>query len=183
MDLDFELYKGKKYSSLLKDVVVNSEQKKDQIDILVSDLRSMIKTANDAIVVVPLIKDYLDVSVRNDEQLVKLAAVVQRIISSQSQGDDGNMGMLLSEDERKQLMGEVDKITKEINSMNASDYPVWSFDGSSTKQASGSASDCLLKPVAIYPDPTRINGFLVITEVLDSDRSAHESNARATIDD
>ena len=115
MDLDFELYKGKKYSSLLKDVVVNSEQKKDQIDILVSDLRSMIKTANDAIVVVPLIKDYLDVSVRNDEQLVKLAAVVQRIISSQSQGDDGNMGMLLSEDERKQLMGEVDKITKEIN--------------------------------------------------------------------
>ena len=115
MDLDFELYKGKKYSSLLKDVVVNSEQKKDQIDILVSDLRSMIKTANDAIVVVPLIKDYLDVSVRNDEQLVKLAAVVQRIISSQSQGEDGNMGMLLSEDERKQLMGEVDKITKEIN--------------------------------------------------------------------
>jgi hypothetical protein len=116
MDLDFELYKGKKYSSLLKDVVVNSEQKKDQIDILVSDLRSMIKTANDAIVVVPLIKDYLDVSVRNDEQLVKLAAVVQRIISSQSQGEDGNMGMLLSEDERKQLMGEVEKITKEINS-------------------------------------------------------------------
>ena len=115
MDLDFELYKGKKYSNLLKDVVINSEQKKDQIDILVSDLRSMIKTANDAIVVVPLIKDYLDVSVRNDEQLVKLAAVVQRIISSQSQGDDGNMGMLLSEDERKQLMGEVDKITKEIN--------------------------------------------------------------------
>ena len=115
MDLDFELYKGKKYSSLLKDVVINSEQKKDQIDILVSDLRSMIKTANDAIVVVPLIKDYLDVSVRNDEQLVKLAAVVQRLISSQSQGEDGNMGMLLSEDERKQLMGEVEKITKEIN--------------------------------------------------------------------
>lgn len=115
MDLDFELYKGKKYSSLLKDVVINSEQKKDQIDILVSDLRSMIKTANDAIVVVPLIKDYLDVSVRNDEQLVKLAAVVQRLISSQNQGEDSNMGMLLSEDERKQLMGEVEKITKEIN--------------------------------------------------------------------
>lgn len=115
MDLDFELYKGKKYSSLIKDVVINSEQKKDQIDILVSDLRSMIKTANDAIVIVPLIKDYLDVSVRNDEQLVKLAAVVQRLISNQNQGEDGNMGMLLSEDERKQLMGEVEKITREIN--------------------------------------------------------------------
>ena len=115
MDLDFELYKGKKYSNLLKDVVVNSEQKRDQIDILVSDLRSMIKTPNDAIVIVPLIKDYLDVGVRNDDQLVKLAAVVQRLISNQNQGDDGNMGMLLSEDERKQLMGEVEKITKEIN--------------------------------------------------------------------
>ena len=88
MDLDFELYKGKKYSNLLKDVVINSEQKKDQIDILVSDLRSMIKTPNDAIVIVPLIKDYLDVSVRNDEQLVKLAAIVQRLISSDNKGTE-----------------------------------------------------------------------------------------------
>ena len=78
MDLEFELYKGKKYSNLLKDVVINSEQKRDQIDILVSDLRSMIKTPNDAIVIVPLIKDYLDVGVRNDEQLVKLASIVQK---------------------------------------------------------------------------------------------------------
>ena len=68
MDLDFELYKGKKYSNLLKDVVINSESKKDQIDILVSDLRSMIKTPNDAIVIVPLIKDYLNEGGRNDKQ-------------------------------------------------------------------------------------------------------------------
>ncbi len=59
--------------------------------------------------------------------------------------------------------------------------PMWSFDGSSTRQAVGGFSDCLLKPVAIFPDPERDNAFLVMTEVLNSDGSAHVSNARATI--
>jgi len=63
------------------------------------------------------------------------------------------------------------------------DCPMWSFDGSSTLQAEGGSSDCLLKPVAIYPDPARINGFLVMTEVLNADGTSHESNSRATIDD
>jgi glutamine synthetase len=63
------------------------------------------------------------------------------------------------------------------------DCPMWSFDGSSTKQAEGGSSDCLLKPVAIYPDPARRNGYLVMTEVLNSDGTPHESNSRATIDD
>ncbi len=63
------------------------------------------------------------------------------------------------------------------------DCPMWSFDGSSTKQAEGNSSDCLLKPVAIFPDPDRSNGFLVMTEVLNADGSPHVSNARATIDD
>ena len=63
------------------------------------------------------------------------------------------------------------------------DCPIWSFDGSSTKQAEGNSSDCLLKPVACYPDPVRENGFLVMTEVLKSDGTPHESNARAKIDD
>ena len=61
--------------------------------------------------------------------------------------------------------------------------PMWAFDGSSTQQAEGGASDCLLKPVAIYPDPARINAYLVMTEVLNADGSAHESNGRATIKD
>tara|TARA_Y100000389_G_scaffold162869_1_gene165820 strand:- start:12670 stop:13680 length:1011 start_codon:yes stop_codon:yes gene_type:complete len=60
---------------------------------------------------------------------------------------------------------------------------MWSFDGSSTEQADGNASDCLLKPVAIYPDPQRINAFLVMTEVLNADSTPHLSNGRATIDD
>ncbi|SMD34058.1 glutamine synthetase [Reichenbachiella faecimaris] len=61
--------------------------------------------------------------------------------------------------------------------------PMWSFDGSSTEQAEGGSSDCLLKPVAIFSDPDRKNAFLVMTEVLNADGSSHESNGRATIDD
>ncbi|MFT7651452.1 MAG: glutamine synthetase [Limisphaerales bacterium] len=61
--------------------------------------------------------------------------------------------------------------------------PMWSFDGSSTEQADGSDSDCLLKPVAIFEDPDRKNGYLVMTEVLNADGSPHPSNGRATIDD
>lgn len=59
----------------------------------------------------------------------------------------------------------------------------WSFDGSSTMQAEGGSSDCLLVPVAIYPDPARVNGWLVMCEVMNADGTPHESNGRATIDD
>jgi len=63
------------------------------------------------------------------------------------------------------------------------DAKMWSFDGSSTEQAAGNDSDCLLKPVAVFPDPQRKNGFLVMTEVLNADGSPHISNGRATISD
>ena len=63
------------------------------------------------------------------------------------------------------------------------DCPEWCFDGSSTEQAEGGSSDCLLKPVAIFPDPGRIEGYLVMCEVLNPDGSPHETNGRATIDD
>lgn len=63
------------------------------------------------------------------------------------------------------------------------DCPMWSFDGSSTGQAKGFSSDCLLKPVAIYPDPGRRNAFLVMTEVQNADGTPHITNGRATIED
>ena len=63
------------------------------------------------------------------------------------------------------------------------DVPMWSFDGSSTEQAPGNSSDCLLKPVALFPDPGRKNAYLVMTEVLNADGTPHESNGRAMIDD
>jgi len=64
-----------------------------------------------------------------------------------------------------------------------SDCPMWSFDGSSTEQAEGSSSDCLLKPVKIVPDPDRINGYLVLAEVLAADGSVHPSNTRGSFED
>ena len=89
----------------------NSESKKDQIDILISELRSLIKTINDATIIVPMIKDYYDVGIKNDEQLVKLAAVVQRLVAKGEASGEGT-SMVLSEDERKQLMDEVITISK-----------------------------------------------------------------------
>jgi hypothetical protein len=111
MDLNFEIYKGKNFSGLCKDIVKNSENKKDQIDILISELRTLIKTVNDAIIVVPLIKDYYDIGIKNDEQLVKLAAVVQRLVAKGESTGEGS-SMILSDDERKQLMDEVITISK-----------------------------------------------------------------------
>ncbi len=111
MDLNFEIYKGKHFSGLCKDIVKNSENKKDQIDILISELRTLIKTVNDAVIIVPLIKDYYDVGIKNDEQLVKLASVVQRLVAKGEASGEGP-SMVLSEDERKQLMEEVITISK-----------------------------------------------------------------------
>lgn len=75
--------------------------------------------------------------------------------------------------------------TKIINDFSGEldDCPMWSFDGSSTNQASGGASDCLLKPVAIYPDPGRRDAYLIMTEVLNADGTPHSTNGRALIDD
>jgi glutamine synthetase len=74
------------------------------------------------------------------------------------------------------------KIEKDFSG-KLEDCPMWSFDGSSTEQAPGGSSDCLLKPVYIITDPQRKNGYLVMCEVLNADGTAHESNGRAHIDD
>src|SRR6201999_3727303 len=63
------------------------------------------------------------------------------------------------------------------------ELPWWGFDGSSTRQAEGKSSDCMLKPVAVFPDSTRKNGALVMCEVMNPDGTPHPSNARATITD
>jgi glutamine synthetase len=63
------------------------------------------------------------------------------------------------------------------------DAPLWSFDGSSTNQAEGGSSDLLLQPVRIFIDPAREDAYLVIAEVLNPDKTPHETNGRATIHD
>ena len=73
---------------------------------------------------------------------------------------------------------ELDVFNGELESV-----PFWSFDGSSTRQAEGHSSDCILKPVNVYPDAGRKNAWLVMCEVMNPDGTPHESNARALIDD
>ena len=119
MDFDIEIFKGKTFSDLLKDIYSNSSKKDRQINMMIGELRPLIKNVGDATVIVPLIKEYLEVGVKNDEHLVKLAAVVQRLVSTSSkvQAETGNSWML-SDEEKRQLMGELDEIagsTQEIN--------------------------------------------------------------------
>src|ERR1700761_1930642 len=73
-------------------------------------------------------------------------------------------------------------LIKEFDSFPTLDQlPNWGFDGSSTRQAEGHSSDCVLKPVAVYPDSTRKNGVLVMSEVMHAALTPHSTNARATI--
>ena len=107
MSQEFELFKGTNFSDLMRDVYHNSKKKSRQIDTLIKSLEPMIKNVADATVIVPLIKDYLEVSVKNDDALVKLAAVVQRLVSANSKDDDGNE-FGLSEEERQRLLEEAE---------------------------------------------------------------------------
>jgi hypothetical protein len=120
MDFDIEIFKGKTFSELMKDIYSNSSKKDRQINLLIAELRPLIKGVGDATVIVPLIKEYLEVGVKNDEHLVKLAAVVQRLVSTSNrvQAETGNSWML-SEEEKKQLMGELDEISNSNQSVNS----------------------------------------------------------------
>ncbi len=117
-DLDFEVYGGKTFKDLCKDVVERSMNKKDQIDIMISDLRSLIKQPNDVQVFIPRIKELLEVGVKNDEQLIKLAAVVQRIASTQIEVSGGE-GAGLTEAEKQELLNnrlkDLQAIKKEVD--------------------------------------------------------------------
>jgi hypothetical protein len=111
---DYELYKGKSFASLCKDIVTNSEEKKQQLDILVTDLREMIKTINDAVTIVPLLKEYFDAGIRNDEQLIKLAAIVQRLMADRASAESDPNGGILTEEEKKQLMTVIEEAAKPV---------------------------------------------------------------------
>ncbi|MEM9026463.1 MAG: glutamine synthetase, partial [Verrucomicrobiota bacterium] len=81
------------------------------------------------------------------------------------------------------LRGKTKILEGDPETLTLEDCPMWGFDGSSTEQADGSSSDCLLKPVALFPDASRTNGFLVMSEVLLPDGTPHPTNSRATIPD
>jgi len=97
-----EIFKGKTFQDLTKDIYENTTNKKKQIDLLISEIHGFIQTIDDVVMVAPIIKEYMEVSVKNDEHLVKLAGVLQRIISKSSGANEESM--LLSESEKDELM-------------------------------------------------------------------------------
>ena len=107
--------RGKTFQDLTKDIYENTTKRKTQIDLLISEIHGFITTIDDVVLVAPIIKEYMDTAVRNDEHLVKLAGVLQRIISK-SQGESDET-MLLSDEEKAELMGTlqdtVDDLDKE----------------------------------------------------------------------
>ena len=116
MSIDYEIFEGKSLSSLFEDIYKNTEYNRKQLDILTKELVQFIKDGDTAIQIVPMIKEYLEINVKNDEQLVKLAAVIQRLIAAEIKvGSESEFG--LSDKEKEQLMrglhDTVDDIQKE----------------------------------------------------------------------
>lgn len=114
-EFDFEIFPGKRFTDLCRDIVTRADSKKDQVDILMSDVRSLIKDKNDAIVLLPQVKGLLEVGIKNDEQLVKLVAIMQRLQSTQIEAS-GGADFGLSEEEKAQLFNEVKEIEQEVKS-------------------------------------------------------------------
>ena len=97
-----EIFEGKSFQDLTKDIYENTQKKKTQIDLLISEIHGFIQTIDDVVMVAPIIKEYMDVSIKNDEHLVKLAGVLQRIIGKSNSANEESM--LLSESEKDELM-------------------------------------------------------------------------------
>ena len=125
MSNDYEIFKGKSLSSLFQDIYENQNYKRKQLDVLTRIITSMIKDGDTAVQIVPMIKEYLEINVRNDELLVKLAGIVQKIITAESKGEsESEFG--LSEIEKQEIMNTIlehdtkdlqetsDKIRKDI---------------------------------------------------------------------
>ena len=98
-----EIFEGKTFQDLTKDIYENTNKKKLQIDLLISEIHGFITTIDDVVIIAPIIKEYMEVSIKNDEHLVKLAGVLQRIISKSTSGIDDE-SMLLSDSEKEELM-------------------------------------------------------------------------------
>ena len=91
MDSDKEIFKGKKLSDLFEEIYNNSRETKSQVKVLIGELKPLIENIGDATLLVPMIKEYMEIGVKNDEHLIKLATVIQRIEAIQAKSSDGDM--------------------------------------------------------------------------------------------
>lgn len=112
MSTDFELFPGKNLSGLFKDIYDNQQTKRQRISELIAEMRKLIRHSGDMAVIGPIIKDLIDTSVRNDDSLIKMAAIAQRIIGAQHKAE-GDAGFLTNE-EKEQLLKDLELTAKEV---------------------------------------------------------------------
>ena len=113
MAIDYEIFEGKSLSSLFKDIYENTEFNRKQLDVLTKELVQFIKDGDTAVQIVPMIKEYLEINVKNDDQLVKMAGIVQRLISAESKGGSDDE-FALSDKEKEQLLTGLEDSIKDI---------------------------------------------------------------------
>ena len=109
---DIEIFKGKSFQDLTKDIYENTQKKKLQIDLLIQEIHGFIQTIDDVVMIAPIIKEYMEVAIKNDEHLVKLAGVLQRIITRST--GDSDESMLLSEQEKEDLLNALQDTTSDL---------------------------------------------------------------------
>jgi hypothetical protein len=116
MSAEFELFPGKNLSGLFQDIYTNQITKKERISKFIEDLKSKIKHNGDVAIIGPIIKDLIDTSVKNDDHLVKLATIAQRIMlaNNKGSGDDG----FLTDEEKAQLLNDLQEAKEEVEKMD-----------------------------------------------------------------
>mgnify|MGYP003657521275 FL=1 len=105
-NLDSNIFGKKKFSDILKEIYDNQKKKETQISALIGELKPLIMDIGDATLIVPLIKEYMELGIKNDEQLIKMSTIIQRALSSDKSEEEG-FGM--TEDEKRQLLTEIEK--------------------------------------------------------------------------
>ena len=112
MEKDFKIFDNKNFSDLSKEIYENSKLKKIQIDLLIQEVHSYIQGIEDIAIVGPVLKELFDVAVKNDDNLLKLATVIQRIMNKRAD-DDSDIG-LLSDAEKEELMNTLEDTAAEL---------------------------------------------------------------------
>jgi len=105
-NLDNIIFKKKKFSDILSEIYDNQKKKEAQITGLISELKPLVQDIGDATLIVPLIKEYMEIGIRNDEQLIKMATIVQRVLNNSTSDDS----LRITEEEKQQLIEELDKL-------------------------------------------------------------------------
>jgi len=111
-----EIFEGKSFQDLTHDIYKNTSDRKKQIDLLISEIHGFITTIDDVVLVAPIIKEYMDVAVKNDEHLVKLASVIQRILAKSSGNAEDSL--LLSEQEKEDLINALQDDVDDLQKIN-----------------------------------------------------------------